>query len=68
MVTVKKPDSNKLSICLYPKDLNVAIKWEHFDLPTVEEITARMAGAKVFSKIELNLAIGNKSLMKKVSY
>ena len=32
----------------------MAIQWEHFALPTVEEITARMAGAKVFSKIDLN--------------
>ena len=54
MVTVEKPNSNKLRSCLDPKDLNVAIQWEHFELPTVEEITTRMAGAKVFSKIDLN--------------
>ena len=54
MVTVENPNSNKLRSCLDPKDINVAIQWEHFELPTVEEITARMAGAKVFSKIDLN--------------
>ena len=54
MVTVEKPNSNKLRICLYPKDLNVGIQREHFELSTVEEITACMAGAKVFSKIDLN--------------
>ena len=44
MVTVEKPNSNKRRICLDPKDLNVAIQREHFKLPTVEEITARLAG------------------------
>ena len=66
MVTVEKLNSNKLRICLDPKDLSVAIQWEHFELPTVEEIVARMAGEKVFSKIDLNH--GYKSLMKKISY
>ena len=42
MVTVEKPNSNKLRICLDPKDLNVAIQREHFELPTVEEITAHV--------------------------
>ena len=54
VVIVEKPNSNKLRICLDPKDLNNAIKREHLELPTLEEITSRMAGAKVFSKIDLN--------------
>ena len=32
-----------------PKDLNVAIKREHFPMPTIEEIAARLNGAKLFS-------------------
>ena len=54
MVVVEKPKSNKLRVCLGPKDLNHAIMREHLELPTVEEITSRMTGAKVFSKIDLN--------------
>ena len=54
LVIVEKRNSDKLRICLDPKDLNVAIKREHYQLPTIEDITSRMAGAKVFSKIDLN--------------
>ena len=54
MVVVEKPKSNKMRVCLDPKDLNHAIMREHIELPTVEEITSRMAGAKVFKKIDLS--------------
>ena len=54
MVIVDKPKSNDIRICLDPKDLNKAIKREHYQLPTIEEITSRLAGAKVFSKLDLN--------------
>ncbi len=42
----------KLRICLDPKNLNAAIRREHFKLPTREEITSKFAGAKVFSKLD----------------
>ena len=32
-----------------PRDLNVAIKREHFPMPTIEEIATRLNGAKLFS-------------------
>ncbi|MCG7876437.1 MAG: RNase H-like domain-containing protein [Candidatus Thiodiazotropha endolucinida] len=51
MVIVEKPNK-KLRICLDPRNLNTAIKREHFQLPTIEEITSRMSGAKVFSKLD----------------
>ena len=50
MVTVIKP--HKTRICLDPRNLNEAIKREHFLLPTIEEVTARMANAKVFSVLD----------------
>ena len=68
MVTVEKPNSNRLRICVDPKDLNVAIQQEHFELPTVKEITERMAGAKIFSKIDLNHGYWQQKLKKKLSY
>lgn len=52
MVTVVKP--NKLRICIDPKDLNKAIKREHFPLKTVEEVVSEMPNAKVFSVLDAN--------------
>ena len=40
---------SKIRICLDPRDLNGAIKREHFPMPTKEEIATRLHGAKVFS-------------------
>jgi len=54
LVVVEKPKSRKLRICLDPRNLNQAIKREHYQLPTIEDITTRMAGAKVFSKLDAN--------------
>lgn len=51
MTVVKKPDGD-LRICLDPRDLNKAIKREHFKLPTFEEITANLLGAKYFSTLD----------------
>lgn len=51
MVVVKKMDGN-LRICIDPKDLNKALKREHYQMPTIEEITVRMAGARYFSMLD----------------
>lgn len=51
MVTVVKPNG-KLRICIDPKDLNKAICREHYPLKTIEEITAEMTNAKVFTKLD----------------
>ena len=54
VVVVEKPNSNKLRICLDPRPLNEAIQREHYKMPTIEEITTRVAGATVFSKLDAN--------------
>lgn len=51
MVTVMKP--NKLQICIYPQDLNMAIKREQ-TVKTVEEVVSGMPNAKVFSVLDTN--------------
>lgn len=51
MVIVEK-QNGKLRICLDPKDLNKAIKREHFQLPTQEEIAMKLSGATCFSKLD----------------
>ena len=38
----------KIRICLDPSDLNNAVRREHYPIPTVEEIVAKIPDAKVF--------------------
>ena len=51
MVVVQKKDGG-LRICIDPKDLNNALKREYYQLPTIEETTARMPGARFFSTMD----------------
>ena len=44
LVTVEKPNV-KLRVCLDPRDLNKAIKKQHYKLPTAEELFSEMTGA-----------------------
>ena len=37
-----------------PRPLNTAICREHFQLPTLEDITTRLSGACIFSKLDAN--------------
>ena len=46
-----KPDGS-LRICLDPCNLNKAIIREHYKAPTLEEISHRLSGATVFSKLD----------------
>ena len=55
MVTVQKPNGS-LRICLDPKDLNLAIKREHFPMATADEIFSQMADAKLFTKLDASNA------------
>ena len=50
MVTVIKP--SKIRICIDPRDLNQAIKREHYPMKTIEEVVAEIPGAKVFSTLD----------------
>lgn len=52
MVAAEKPHTGKLRICLDPKDLNKAIKRPYYPLPTLDNITAKLAGACYFSVID----------------
>ena len=51
MVMTEKKNCD-VRICIDPKDLNMAIKREHFQIPTKEEILGELAGAKYFSKMD----------------
>ena len=41
------------AICFDPRDLNKAIIWEHYKALTLDEITHKLSGAKVFSKLDV---------------
>ena len=51
IAVVRKP-SGALRICINPKDLNRAVKDEHYLLPTIEELTTRIGNAKVFTVLD----------------
>ncbi|XP_054864601.1 uncharacterized protein K02A2.6-like [Amphiprion ocellaris] len=51
MVCINKP-TGALRVCMDPKDLNANIKREHYQIPTRDEITSEMSGAKFFSKLD----------------
>ena len=42
----------KIRICLDPADLNKAVKREHYAIPTVEEIVAKIPDATVFTVLD----------------
>ena len=51
LVIVEKKNG-KPRVCMDPRNLNRAIKREHFKLPTREEIMSQFANAKYFSKLD----------------
>ncbi|XP_024117609.1 uncharacterized protein K02A2.6 [Oryzias melastigma] len=52
LVIAEKPRTGKLRVCLDPKDLNKAIKRPHYPLPTLEDVTSKLAGACYFSVMD----------------
>ena len=52
LVVVEKKDGS-LRLCLDPKDLNRAIRREHYTIPTLQEIVTEFAGSTVFSTLDL---------------
>ena len=48
--TVK--DDQSIRVCLDPTDLNRALKRGQHHIPTIEEVTHKLAGATVFSKLD----------------
>ena len=52
MVVMPKQNGN-LRICLDPKNLNCALPREHYPIATIEDITARLHGVKVFNILDV---------------
>ena len=51
-MVVAQKKNGKVRICLDPQHLNKAIMRSHYPLPTIEEVTTRLADAKVFSVLD----------------
>ena len=51
LVIVEKPDGT-LRICLDPRELNKSIKREHYQIPTLEDIQAKLNGANYFTSLD----------------
>ena len=48
--------SGDLRVCLDPQELNKAIKREHFQLPTLDDILPNLSNAKLFSTVDIRSA------------
>ena len=66
MLAVIKP--NKIQICLDPRDLNEVIKQEHYQMPTIEEVTTRLNRAKLFTVVDAKDSFWQKRLDPESSY
>ena len=72
MLVVSKPSieadgETKIRICLDPRDLNVAIKREHFPMSTIKEIATRLNGSKLFSVFDASKGLWQVELDEKSS-
>lgn len=52
LLLVEKKDGS-LRLCLDPRDLNQAIKREHYAIPTSDDVTARLHGKNLFTIIDM---------------
>ena len=48
-ITIVEKKNRSLRICLDPRDLNKALKREHYSCPTVDDVAAKLHGARVFT-------------------
>ena len=66
MLVIVKP--NKLRICLDPRDMNKAIRREHYQMPTVEEVSTSLSQAKKFTVVDAKVGFWQKRLDTDSSY
>ena len=61
MVTIIKPNG-QLHICIYPCNLNRAVKREYYPMQTIEEVVTRMPNTKYFSVLDASSGFWQVSL------
>lgn len=52
IVPAEKRNKDEVRVCVDLKHLNKAVKWDRYMLPMLEDITPKLAGAKVFSTLD----------------
>ena len=52
LVIVEKKNGS-LRLCLDPRDLNKAVKREHYKIPIAHEVSSHLCGKKIFSTLDL---------------
>ena len=52
MVATRKKNGKDIRICIDPRDLNTALQRPRYPMKTIEQVTASMAGAKVFTILD----------------
>lgn len=52
MVATHKKDTDKIRLCIDPRDLNEALMRPHHPMRTVEEVASQMSNASVFSVLD----------------
>ena len=67
LVVVPKKNG-QLRLCIDPRDLNKAIRREHYPLPTIEDIATRFSGARVFSILDVKQGFWHVPLEEESSY
>ncbi len=58
MTIVEKSDKS-LTICLDPFHLNKTVKREFYQMPTIEEISSKLTGAKFFTLLGAAQGVGD---------
>ena len=61
-VGIREKPNGSLRICLDSKDLNNAIRGEHHQIPTLDDITPRLHGSTLFSKLDAKQGYWNVKL------
>lgn len=54
MVTVTKCGSDRVCICLDPKDLKNMIEKQHYPMKTIDSVISILPHSKVFSTLDAN--------------
>ena len=61
-LVIREKPNGSFMICLDPKDLNKAIKQEQHPIPTLDDITPRLHGSTLFSKLDAKQGYWNVKL------
>ena len=67
-LVVREKPNGSLRVCLATRDLNKAIRREHYPVPKVESVATKLHGSTLFSRLDAKSAYWNVELDKESSY